>query len=427
MTSYVMCNKKKLGIKKSDIECLKKSVKDRKLEYFKSELLKILDKKEKEESGEEVSKAFIVQELYKSMTDPLYMAKSREKLVPKQIVATNTKTGKTYKTTVWVNPDKVNGYKKYNKESQGAKIAIGKLKKKIDACTNSQELLNLVLMHKDRFCDELGRPLPIVQELSKYVSKKNDKLETPNNSRTKQNIQKENTDTYKEKVYSSFGFKKGVFSKDVLRDIAGNADLAKAEDIQLIDVNNIYDSAKKYISKLISESDDKEKWIKCPLLKNARIRFNGQSYRHFFTDKNGNDRPLDEITSRAKCLPFVKDILSNSGVKASYSTNESGQTSFVIMGKAKIDNKETAIKIIIKTKDNKFFYLSLNNFGEIKKATGTSNEAMTKPSTTQSPKNNIAQDYTVVNKNDKENPAVKKSFASIVNELKKSHFDNIGA
>lgn len=40
---------------------------------------------------------------------------------------------------------------------------------------------------------------------------------------------------------------------------------------------------------------------------------------------------------------------------------------------------------------------------------------------------NIAQDYTVVNKKDKENPAVKKSFASIVNELKKSYFDNIGA
>lgn len=86
MTSYVMCNKKKLGIKKSDIECLKKSVEDRKLEYFKS--------------GEEVSKAFIVQELYKSMTDPLYMAKSREKLVQKQVIATN---GKTYKTTGWAN------------------------------------------------------------------------------------------------------------------------------------------------------------------------------------------------------------------------------------------------------------------------------------------------------------------------------------
>ena len=419
MTSYVMCNKKKLGIKKSDIECLKKSVEDRKLEYFKSELLKILDKKEKEESGEEVSKAFIVQELYKSMTDPLYMAKGGKVGVVGEIRTWNGKKYKKMPNKKWV--------RVYDKETRGAKLSIAALRRKVDACTNSQELLNLVLANRDRFCDELGRPLPIVQELSKYVSKKNDELETPNNSRTKQNIQKENTDTYKEKVYSSFGFKKGVFSKDVLRDIAGNANLAKAEDIQLIDVNNIYDSAKKYISKLISESDDKEKWIKCPLLKNARIRFNGQSYRHFFTDKNGNDRPLDEITSRAKCLPFVKDILSNSGVKASYSTNENGQTSFVIMGKAKIDNKETAIKIIIKTKDNKFFYLSLNNFGEIKKATGTSKEAMTKPSTTQSPKNNIAQDYTVVNKKDKENTAVKKSFASIVNELKKSYFDNIGA
>ena len=32
-------------------------------------------------------------------------------------------------------------------------------------------------MHKDRFCDELGRPLPIVQELSQYVSKANKRLE----------------------------------------------------------------------------------------------------------------------------------------------------------------------------------------------------------------------------------------------------------
>jgi hypothetical protein len=49
------------------------------------------------------------------------------------------------------------------------------------------------------------------------------------------------------------------------------------------------------------------------------------------------------------------------------------------------------------------------------------------PSSGLSNNSNIAQDYTVVNKKDKENPAVKKSFASIVNELKKSYFDNIGA
>lgn len=410
---YSISNKT-VYFKKSFVEEFRKSAADAKLLEFKKRLIAILEEKEREEEEnfQSINKAFQVNEIFKSLTAPFRFMEKGGRVG--EIGEIRTWNGKKYKKM----PNK-EWARVYDEETRGAKLSIAALRRKVDACTNSQELLNLVLANRDRFCDELGRPLPIVQELSKYVSKKNDELETPNNSRTKQNIQKENTDTYKEKVYSSFGFKKGVFSKDVLRDIAGNANLAKAEDIQLIDVNNIYDSAKKYISKLISESDDKEKWIKCPLLKNARIRFNGQSYRHFFTDKNGNDRPLDEITSRAKCLPFVKDILSNSGVKASYSTNENGQTSFVIMGKAKIDNKETAIKIIIKTKDNKFFYLSLNNFGEIKKATGTSKEAMTKPSTTQSPKNNIAQDNSGVNEN------VKKSYGAVVGELKKSLFEGL--
>lgn len=410
---YSISNKT-VYFKKSFVEEFRKSAADAKLLEFKKRLIAILEEKEREEEEnfQSINKAFQVNEIFKSLTAPFRFMEKGGRVG--EIGEIRTWNGKKYKKM----PNK-EWARVYDEETRGAKLAVAALKKKIDACTNSQELLNLILANKERFCDNLGRPLPIVQKLSEFAGAKNDRLETPNNSRTKQNIQKENTDTYKEKVYSSFGFNKGVFSKDVLRDIAGNANLAKAEDIQLIDVNNIYDSAKKYISKLISESDDKEKWIKCPLLKNARIRFNGQSYRHFFTDKNGNDRPLDEITSRAKCLPFVKDILSNSGVKASYSTNENGQTSFVIMGKAKIDNKETAIKIIIKTKDNKFFYLSLNNFGEIKKATGTSNEAMTKPSTTQSPKNNIAQDNSGVNEN------VKKSYGAVVGELKKSLFEGL--
>lgn len=410
---YSISNKT-VYFKKSFVEEFRKSAADAKLLEFKKRLIAILEEKEREEEEnfQSINKAFQVNEIFKSLTAPFRFMEKGGRVG--EIGEIRTWNGKKYKKM----PNK-EWARVYDEETRRAKLAVAALKKTIDACTNSQELLNLILANKERFCDNLGRPLPIVQKLSKYVSKKNDELETPNNSRTKQNIQKENTDTYKEKVYSSFGFNKGVFSKDVLRNIAGNANLAKAEDIQLIDVNNIYDSAKKYISKLISESDDKEKWIKCPLLKNVRIRFNGQSYRHFFTDKNGNDRPLDEITSRAKCLPFVKDILSNSGVKASYSTNENGQTSFVIMGKAKIDNKETAIKIIIKTKDNKFFYLSLNNFGEIKKATGTSNEAMTKPSTTQSPKNNIARNNGSVNEN------VKKSYGAVVGELKKSLFEGL--
>lgn len=43
---------KRLGIKKSDIQFLKKSIEDRRLEYFKGELLKILERQEKEDDGE---------------------------------------------------------------------------------------------------------------------------------------------------------------------------------------------------------------------------------------------------------------------------------------------------------------------------------------------------------------------------------------
>lgn len=157
-------------IKKSDIQFLKKSNTDKKFDYFKQELLEILDKKEKEEASEEISKAFIVDDLYKSMTDPFYMAKGGKVGTVGEVRTWNGKKYKKMPNKKWV--------RVYDKETRGAKIAIAFLRKKIDTCTNSQELLNVVLENKERFCDELGRPLPIVQELSKYVSSKNDKLET---------------------------------------------------------------------------------------------------------------------------------------------------------------------------------------------------------------------------------------------------------
>ena len=124
-----------------------------KLEYFKKELLKILDKQEKEEF-EEICKAI----------------RDRQHLIPKQIQSRNAKTGKIFTTTVYVNPNKQYGLKKYKEQdSHGAKIAIGKLKKAIENCKTEEELYKLVLRNKDRFSDENGKPLEIVQELKKDV------------------------------------------------------------------------------------------------------------------------------------------------------------------------------------------------------------------------------------------------------------------
>lgn len=57
-------------------------------------------------------------------------------------------------------------------------MAIAAIKKKASACTTSQELLQLVQEYRDRFSDKNGRPLPIVKELSDYVSKRNDEIES---------------------------------------------------------------------------------------------------------------------------------------------------------------------------------------------------------------------------------------------------------
>ncbi len=182
MTSYVMCNKKKLGIKKSDIGLLKKSVEDRKLEYFKSELLKILDKKEKEENGEEVSKSFVVQELYKSMTDPLYMAKGGKVGVVGEVRTWNGKKYKKMPNKKWV--------RIYDTRDRHTEISIARLKGKVRKAQSVDELFEIVMNNTHRFSDENGKPLDIVLELKKEVDARKKALNAGKPS-TKEQIKKE--------------------------------------------------------------------------------------------------------------------------------------------------------------------------------------------------------------------------------------------
>lgn len=67
---------------------------------------------------------------------------------------------------------------KYDGDTRGAKMAVALLKRKASACTDSRELLQLILENRERFSDAQGRPLPFVKELSDYVSALNDKLES---------------------------------------------------------------------------------------------------------------------------------------------------------------------------------------------------------------------------------------------------------
>lgn len=139
------------------------------LEYFKKELIKILDKKEREEKAEiKKSLAFTMDMLIEKSSSGYPVGTIREW------------KGKKYQK---IAPGKWR--RKYSSEEKGIRMSIAALKKAIDKCSTSQELLDLVLQNRDRFADDNGRPLPIVKELSEYVSSKNDKLEKPGKNQIK--------------------------------------------------------------------------------------------------------------------------------------------------------------------------------------------------------------------------------------------------
>ncbi len=149
--------------------------------------------------------------------------------------------------------------------------------------------------------------------------------------------------------------------KGELKVIAKSATPATADGS--IDFSDFDNSVKNYLKGL--ENDWNTNFVYSPLFGNTRIRFDSDSYRHFYFSGR-KMRPKDELEARAKCLPFLRNIIEKTGVKGCCSLNDEGHLGFVIMGKAKIDGKDTAIKVIIaKKKKDKMYYLSVNNFGEI--------------------------------------------------------------
>lgn len=136
---------------------------DEKLEYFKKKILAHLDDLEQKENAEkkELKKSLIAFEMTSIEKAGYPVGTIREW------------KGKKY---IKVAPGKWKP--KYDSHSRGAKMAIAALKKKIDACTDSEELMQIILENRDRFSDENGRPLPFVKELSDYISGRNDTIES---------------------------------------------------------------------------------------------------------------------------------------------------------------------------------------------------------------------------------------------------------
>lgn len=142
-------------VRKSVAEEFLKSVQENKLEYFKREIIKILEKQN------DITKSFCFQ---------LFMIEKSGLGVGHVSIY---KDGSAWKK-IQNNPPKwkcVRQATTYNSESAGAKQSITKLINKVRDCKNTDELLDIVLFNFNRFTDEKGQLLPIVERLKKEVTK----------------------------------------------------------------------------------------------------------------------------------------------------------------------------------------------------------------------------------------------------------------
>ncbi|MGP1440954.1 MAG: hypothetical protein ACTTJ3_09495, partial [Treponema sp.] len=86
---------------------------------------------------------------------------------------------------------------KYDSHTKGAKLAISSLKKRIIACKDEHEMMQLILESRDRFSDSDGNPLTFVQELYSLTKENQNKIENKQDKNTKEKKQNKKIDSAK--------------------------------------------------------------------------------------------------------------------------------------------------------------------------------------------------------------------------------------
>jgi len=362
---YSISNKT-VYFKKSFVEEFRKSAADAKLLEFKKRLIAILEekKREEEENFQSINKAFQVNEIFKSLTAPFRFMEKGGRVG--EIGEIRTWNGKKYKKM----PNK-EWARVYDEETRGAKLAVAALKKKIDACTNSQELLNLILANKERFCDNLGRPLPIVQKLSEFAGAKNDRLETPKKKKGALKVlDKQETHDFIEKHKTS-------------------------KENERVSLGSVSSDAKKRIK--AATGIDVE-----------RVILDSDSIRHAFNPKhNLEENDLDDMK---EVIDTTTDI--------SLSPNKNSMGNPIIIFKKQEPNgvilceeyragkKELELQTAYRVKKNR-------------QPLSADNQPLANVRNVTAPANNVARNNGSVNEN------VKKSYGAVVGELKKSLFEGL--
>lgn len=153
-------------VKASEYKNVCKAVNDKKLAELKKEIIEILKKQDEKEFKKAVD-LFESQEMHYSHLEKSITGKWVEK-AGYGVGTVRIWKGKKYKK---IAPGK--WARVFDKEGRGTNIAIGKLIAKVQKIDNVEDLMALVMANKQRFVDENGVDLPVLDKLRAAVDSRN--------------------------------------------------------------------------------------------------------------------------------------------------------------------------------------------------------------------------------------------------------------
>jgi hypothetical protein len=153
-------------VKASEFKNVCKAVNDRKLAELKKEIIAILKKQDEKEFKKAID-YFESQELHYTHLEKSFNGKWIEK-AGYGVGTVRIWKGKKYKK---IAPGK--WARVFDKEGRGTNIAIGKLIARVQKIDNVEDLMAFVMQNKQRFVDENGMDLPVLDKLRAAVDARN--------------------------------------------------------------------------------------------------------------------------------------------------------------------------------------------------------------------------------------------------------------
>lgn len=154
-------------VKASEFKNVCKAVNDRQLENLKKEIIEILKKQDEKDVKKAIDYFNSQEEHYTHLEKSLISGKWIQK-AGYGVGTVRIWKGKKYKK---IAPGK--WARVFDKEGRGTNIAIGKLIARVQKIDNVEDLMAFVMQNKQRFVDENGIDLPVLDKLRAAVDAKN--------------------------------------------------------------------------------------------------------------------------------------------------------------------------------------------------------------------------------------------------------------